>query len=64
MLLLAFAKQSEELTRGALALFFAIALVSLPTYMTGYSAQKALKDRPGVSAAAHSASPERSAGGP
>jgi uncharacterized membrane protein len=38
------------LTRGALALFFVIALVSLPTYMTGYSAQKAIKDRPGVSA--------------
>jgi len=51
LLLLAFAKRSEELKRGALALFFAIALVSLPTYMTGYSAQKAVKDRPGVSAA-------------
>ena len=51
LLLLAFAKKSEELKRGALALFFAIALVSLPTYMTGYSAQKAIKDRPGVSAA-------------
>ena len=51
LLLLAFAKRSEELKRGALALFFAIALVSLPTYMTGYSAQKAIKDRPGVSAA-------------
>ena len=50
VLLLGLAKRSEELTRGALALFFAIALVSLPTYMTGYSAQKALKDRPGVSA--------------
>jgi uncharacterized membrane protein len=51
VLLLAFAKRSEELKRGALALFFVIALLSLPTYMTGYSAQKALKDRPGVSAA-------------
>jgi uncharacterized membrane protein len=51
LLLLAFAKRSEEMKRGALALFFAIALVSLPTYMTGYSAQKAIKDRPGVSAA-------------
>jgi uncharacterized membrane protein len=49
VLLLAFAKRSEELKRGALALFFAIALVSLPTYMTGYSAQKAIKDHPGVS---------------
>ena len=51
VLLLGFAKRSEEMKRGALALFFAIALVSLPAYMTGYSAQKALKDRPGVSAA-------------
>src|SRR2546423_2886655 len=50
ILLLGFAKRSEELTRGALALFFTIALVSLPTYMTGYSAQKAIKERPGVSA--------------
>ena len=50
ILLLGFAKRSGELTRGALALFFAIALISLPTYMTGYSAQKALKNRPGVSA--------------
>ena len=50
LLLLAFAKKSEELTRASLAVFFAIALVSLPTYMTGYSAQKAIKDRPGVSA--------------
>ena len=51
LLLLAFAKKNNELKRASLALFFAIALVSLPTYMTGYSAQKALKDRPGVSAA-------------
>ena len=50
VLLLAFAKRSQELRRGALALFFVIALISLPTYMTGYSAQKAIKDRPGVSA--------------
>jgi hypothetical protein len=51
VLLLGLAKRSEELTRGALALFFAIALVSLPTYMTGYSAQKAVKKVPGVSQA-------------
>jgi len=50
LLLLAFAKKSQELKRASLAVFFAIALVSLPTYMTGYSAQKAIKDRPGVSA--------------
>src|SRR5882672_1882448 len=50
LLLLAFAKKSGELQRASLALFFAIALVSLPTFMTGYSAQKAIKGRPGVSA--------------
>jgi len=50
LLLLALAKRNTELKRASLALFFAIALVSLPTYMTGYSAQKTLKDRPGVSA--------------
>jgi uncharacterized membrane protein len=50
LLLLALVQKSEELKRASLAVFFAIALVSLPTYMTGYSAQKALKDRPGVSA--------------
>lgn len=49
ILLLAFAKRSPDLMRGALALFFAIALVSLPAYMTGYSAQKAIKGHPGIS---------------
>ena len=51
LLLLAFAKKSDELKRASLAVFFAIALLSLPAYMTGYSAQKAVKDRPDVSAA-------------
>jgi uncharacterized membrane protein len=50
LLMLAFVKKSQELKRASLALFFGIALVSLPTYMTGYSAQKAIKDRPDVSA--------------
>ncbi len=50
LFLLALAKKSHEMKRASLALFFAIALVSLPTYMTGYSAQKAIKGRPGVSA--------------
>src|SRR6185503_6874299 len=36
-------KKSEDLKRGALAVFFALALVSLPTYMSGYSAQKSLR---------------------
>ncbi len=48
LLLMAFAKKSDDLTRGSFALFFAIALVSLPTYMTGYSAEAVVKERPGV----------------
>src|ERR1051325_7169656 len=47
--LLALAKKSLDLRRGGLALLFVIALLSLPTYMTGYSAQKAVKGMPGVS---------------
>lgn len=42
LLLLALAKKSEDLTRASFAVFFAIALMSLPTYMTGYPAEKAL----------------------
>jgi uncharacterized membrane protein len=49
LLLLAFAKKSDDLTRASLAVFFALALVSLPTYMTGYPAEKVVKERPGVS---------------
>jgi uncharacterized membrane protein len=51
LLLLAIAKKSEDLTRASFAVFFAIALMSLPTYMTGYPAQKALESLPGVSSA-------------
>ena len=47
--LLALVKKSEDLKRGGLAVLFVIALIALPTYMTGYSAQKALKATPGVS---------------
>jgi len=36
-------KKSEDLKRGAMAVLFAIALISLPTYMSGYSAQKSLR---------------------
>jgi uncharacterized membrane protein len=48
-LLLAFVKRSEDLIRASLAVVFAIALVSLPAYMTGYAAQNLLKERPGIS---------------
>jgi hypothetical protein len=43
LFLLALLKKSEDLKRGALAVFFAIALISLPTYMSGYSAQRSLR---------------------
>src|SRR5690242_13078580 len=43
LFLLAFLNRSEEVRRGAMAVFFAIALISLPTYMTGYSAQQSLR---------------------
>ena len=46
---LALLKKSEDLKRGGLAIFFVIALLSLPTYMTGYSAQKSVKGMPGIS---------------
>jgi uncharacterized membrane protein len=49
--LLAFAKRSEDLMRASLAVFFGIALMSLPAYMTGYAAQNLIKERPGISAA-------------
>jgi len=50
LLLLAFAKKSDDLLRGSFALFFAIALASLATYMTGHAAEAVMKDRPGYSA--------------
>jgi uncharacterized membrane protein len=43
LFLLALLKKSDDLKRGGLAVFFAIALISLPTYMSGYSAQKSLR---------------------
>ena len=46
--ILALLKKSEDLKRGGLAVLFAIALLSLPTYMTGYSAQKSVKGMPGI----------------
>jgi hypothetical protein len=49
LFLLALLKRSEDLKRGALAVFFAIALISLPTYMSGYSAQRSLRRAPDVS---------------
>jgi hypothetical protein len=51
LLLLALLQRSEDLKRGALAVLFVIALISLPTYMSGYSAQKSVRSVPSVSQA-------------
>jgi uncharacterized membrane protein len=48
--LLALAWRNVDVKRTSFALFFAVALVALPTFMTGYSAQKAVRKHPGVSA--------------
>lgn len=49
LLLLALAKRNDDLTRASLAVLFAIALMSLPAYMTGHAAQRLIMDRPDVS---------------
>jgi uncharacterized membrane protein len=44
--------KSDDLKRTSLGIFFAIALLSIPTFITGTSAQLALDGQPGVSKAA------------
>ena len=51
LLLFALAKKNDDVKSVSLTLFVTIALISLPTYMTGYSAQEAIEDRPDLSAA-------------
>jgi uncharacterized membrane protein len=46
---LAIGTRSDDLKRGSLVLFFAIALLSIPTFVTGTAAQLKLSDTPGVS---------------
>ena len=48
LFLLALTKRSDDLRRAGLAVFFALALLSLPAYMTGYAAQDAIEGRVGV----------------
>jgi len=52
LLLVAFAKKDEELKRITLGVFFVIALMTLPIYISGSAADIAIKDRPDISAAA------------
>ena len=49
LLLLAFMRRSDHLTRASLELFFLVALTSLPVYLTGLAAQEAISGRPDVS---------------
>ena len=51
LFVLALAKRSDDLKRASLAAFFALAAIAIPAYMTGYSAQAAIKGRAGISAA-------------
>lgn len=47
--IVALAMKSDELKRASLVIFVFISLLSIPTFITGKSAQLALMDKPGVS---------------
>ena len=49
LLLVAFVRKSEELKKVTLGLFVLIALVTVPVYLTGDSAQEMVENIPGVS---------------
>jgi len=49
LLLLAFGRQNEHLKQVALEVFFAIAVLTLPAYLSGTAAQQTLRDQPGIS---------------
>jgi len=51
LFIVSLAGESDDLKRASLAIFFVIALLSLPTYMSGNAAEQAIKGRDGVSAA-------------
>ena len=51
LLLVAFARKSEELKKVTLGLFVLIALVTIPVYLTGDPAQDMVQNIPGVSRA-------------
>ncbi len=52
LLLLALIRRSDDLTRAALELFFAIGLLTLPAYLSGVAAEAVIEGRAGVAAAA------------
>jgi uncharacterized membrane protein len=49
LLILALIRKSDELKRVALEVFFVVALLTIPAYLSGVSAEKQIKDREGVS---------------
>ena len=49
LFLVAFYVKSDHMKRAALGIFLIIALISIPVYMTGKAAQRAIKDQPGIS---------------
>ena len=49
LFVLALVTNSDELKRASLVVLLGIALISLPTYMSGSGAQERLKTDPGVS---------------
>ena len=52
LFLLSFVRKNDHLTKVSLEVFFIIGLATLPVFLSGVAAQAALKDSPGVSAAA------------
>lgn len=52
LFVLALVRRNEHLQRASLELFFLVALVTLPAYLTGVAAQAVIEDRPEVSRAA------------
>jgi uncharacterized membrane protein len=55
LLLLAFARRNDHLLHVSFEVFFAIALITLPAYLTGVAAQALIDGRPEVSMAAATA---------
>ena len=49
LLVIALVRKSDDLKRVALEVFFVVALMTMPAYLTGVSAGKLIAERPGVS---------------
>src|SRR5688572_4455656 len=49
LLVLSFFRKNDMLRRVSLEMFFIVALVTIPAYLSGLSAQQQIQERPGVS---------------